>query len=446
MPSSTGCLCPVTKTLTVNFTGITPAPAGGYTVKWNTPNSSWTFVTPNPTTSPVTIPNVPVCEDVTVIMEAQCPNSSSTIQQSTVVTAQTNYGCTSTITGSHTHSGTYTYPAYIINVTAATGSINLNWSTSGDSGLPNKFTLYDSSNNLVSTTDWKGVAAFAGPWGSSLSTATTGTLTFTPTSGSCYYKLVVESYTNSSVQDTFQVAVACPTPSSTVVPVITALSCTGGNGSYRIDAPAGTTLKVKLTASGTLTNNSTGGYCAQLQGSLVSSTGSSDSENSALINTTGSASIGGSNSLFVSVTVPSTGSVTINTTLFTVNSLASSTSGTLTIFEVNGSAANITQSVCVQSSTGAVSCSSTPIFDWYYADMYICTSCGSGPVTTDFLVALPAGTTVFYDNFYVPAPGSGYEGNVFKITAAAPSTSGYALIMSLNQANNCATACSIAPV
>jgi hypothetical protein len=207
-------------------------------------------------------------------------------------------------------------------------------------------------------------------------------------------------------------------------------------------------MKIKLTASGSLTNTSTSGYCAQIQGSLVSSTGPSDSENSGIVTTSGTASIGSGNSLFVNVTVPGAGYVTINTTLFTVNSTASATSGTLTIFEVNGSATSITQSVCVQNTTGVVSCGTAPLFDIYYADMYYCSSCGAGPVTVDFLVAFTPGTTVTINDFYQASVGSGYEGTAtFKLKSLylANTNSVTALIMSADHASTCTNACALAP-
>lgn len=445
--SSAACSCPITKTLTVNFTGSTPAPAGGYIVKWATPAGSWNYVTPNPTSSPVVISNVPACEDITVVMQSQCANSEVSSEQTTVVSAMSKSICGDTIEVTHTHNGYYAYPAYLLDVTGASSTVNLTWNVSEgapSSYKPNKFTVYDSLGNVVAQTDWKGIASYYGPWGASLNTATTGTLSFTKTE--CFYKLVVESYTDVNYQDRFSVVVACPTTGDIVTPTITYLSCSGGYGSYRIDGTSGTNLKIKLAASGSLTNTSTSGSCAQIQGALVSSTGPSDSENSSTVNTTGSASIGNTGTLFVDVTIPGSGYLTINTTLFTVNSSASMTSGTLTIFEVNGSATSITQSVCVQNSTGTVSCGGSPVYDWYYSDMYYCVDCNAGAVSSGFLVAFPAGSSVTIGQFYVPAPGSGYEGNnVFKITSTAPSDTGYALIMSANFAGTCQLACLYSP-
>ena len=356
-PSGSTCACPITKTVTVTFTGSTPAPSNGYIVGYRAANAAvdtaYTYVSPNPTSSPVTISNVPVCEDLEVVVQSQCDNSQVSAAQTTTISAYSDYICGDTINPSHTHNGYYAYPDYLLNVQGATDTVTITYDVVT---LPNRFTVYDSNGNLVITSGWRGIAAYSGPWGASLNTTTTGSISFSKGSN-CFYRLLVESSTNTSTQDTFSAVISCPTGGSPVTPTITYLSCSSGYGSYRIDAPSGTNLKVKLTATGSLTNSSVNGSCAQLQGSLVSSTGPSDNEVSSTVATGPTiVSIGSSNSLFVDVTIPGAGYLVINTSLFTINSSASMTSGTLTIFEVNGSAASITQSVCAQNSTGTVSC------------------------------------------------------------------------------------------
>lgn len=437
------CGCPITKTLTVNFTGSTPAPSNGYIVKWKKASSStYTTVTPNPTSSPVTITNVPVCENINVVMQSQCDNSQVSSEQTTTINAYTSQICGNTITGSHTHSGYYVYPDYLLNVQSATSLVTLTYDVLDKA---NRFTVYDSNGNLIVTSGWRGVAAYSGPWGSTLSTATTGTISFT--ASGCYYKLVVESQTDVSYQDGFTVGISCPITGDPITPSIILVSCSSGLGQYRIEAPSGYLLKVGLSASGTLTNTSSTGSCAQLQGSLVSSTGPSANANSAIISTTGSVSIGSSNSLFVDLVMPGAGYLTINTSLITANSSASGVTGTLKIFQVNGATPNpdtITQSVCVTNSASVVSCGSLPE-DKYLADVYQCGNCGAGPVDSNFAVAFPNGTPVIQGKFYLPGVGSGLEGlYVYKITSVY--TGGdYALIMQNTYGNTCVLACAIIP-
>lgn len=440
MPTLT-CGCPITKTLTVNFTGSDPAPANGYILKWQTASGSLNTVTPNPTSSPVTISNVPVCEDITVTMQSQCDNSEVSAIQTTTVSAQTGYTCSQTIETTHTHLGYYSYTPFLLDVRGATSTINLNYNVGEtSSNKPNKFTVYDSLGNAVATTDWKGVASYSGPWGSSLSTSTTGILTFTKTD--CFYKLVVESYTDVSFQDKFSVVVNCPTSPSTVIPTITYVSCSGGYGAYRIDAPSGTNMKVKLTASGSLTNNSTSGYCAQLQGVITSSTGPTDTEQSGIVSTSGSASIGSSNTLYVDVTVPGSGYLVINTQVLTINSSSSYTTASINIFEVNGSASNVSQSICVYNSTGVVSCGA-PTYQNYYATKYECSGCTAVSGVGAALVALPIATAATLNDYYVPGSASGEQGNfIYKLISTT--SSGPGVILDNLHASTCSAACALA--
>jgi len=351
------CGCPITRTLTVTFTGSTPAPSNGYIVKWAIPNGAWNYVTPNPTSSPVSIPNVPACENVTVVMQSQCDNSQVSSEQTIVATGSTLYDCGDTITASHTHNGFYSYPDYILDVRGATADITLNYDVIDK---PNRLSVYDDLGNLVATSGWRGVAAYAGPWGSSLNTTTTGLITFTKSAGKCFYRLLVESSTDVSFQDTCTINIACPTTPATVTPTIEYLDCLNGYGSYKISAPSGTTMKVSLSVAGSLTNNSVSGWCARINASISSSTGSSANAISNTILTGGTATVGANNSLFVNVTVPGSGYFVINTTALVVNSNAEMTNGAFRIFEINGVAipSNVdnTLSVCVAETSGVVNC------------------------------------------------------------------------------------------
>jgi hypothetical protein len=446
-PSGSTCACPITKTVTVNFTGSIPAPSNGYIVGYRTAGSSsaYTYVSPNPTSSPVNISNVPVCEDLEVVVQSQCDNSQVSSPQTTTVTGYTSYVCGDIIDVSHSHLGFYAYPSYLLDVRGASDLVTLEVNCDT---IPNRFTVYDANNNIVvssasisgNKSGWIGTAAYSGPWGASISTVNSGFLTFSK-NGQCFYRLYVESQTGTNTQDHFTVNITCPVTGDVPVPTITYQSCSSGYGSYRIDAPSGTSLKIKLTASGSLTNNSVNGYCARLEGSLVSSTGPSDSEVSSVVTTTGSASIGGSNSLFVDVTVPGTGYLIINTSVFTVNSTASLTSATLSIIEVNGSAANITQSVCVQNSTGVVSCGS-PTYTNYLATRFICGSCVQDGADDAFIVAFANTVSVVQGKFYVPDGGSGQVGSYVYLVGAQTST-GPGLIMQNLSATTCAGACSL---
>jgi len=355
----TACTCPITKTLTVNFTGSSPAPSNGYIVKWKTASAStYNIVSPNPTSSPVTITNVPVCENITVVMQSQCDNSQVSAEQTTTVTKSTMYTCAGTISGSHTHNGYYKYADYILDCSSAAGDISLAYDTVDK---PNRFAVFDANGNEVVSSGWRGVANYTGPWGATLNTALTGTISFTPTS--CWYKLVVESVTDTSFTDTFTVGMTCLTGSALPIPTITYGGCSSGVGSYTITAPYGTTMKVAITASGQLTNTGVNGYCSRLEAAMASSTGPSLLAVSSTVSGSGGASIGSSNTAYLTLTIPVGGYLNISTNVKTINSTASMTSGSIKIIEINGTdvtSSNYTQSICVGNSTGTVSCSSSP--------------------------------------------------------------------------------------
>lgn len=433
--ATSSCGCPITKTLTVSFTGSNPAPSNGYKVGYRKLGSTgnYTFVSPNPTTSPVVIPNVPVCEDLQVMIQSECDNSQVSSPQTQTVTAYTSQVCNAVISGNHTHNGFYAYDPYLLNVQGAASTITLTYDVVSK---PNRFSVYDDNDNLVVSSGWKGVANYAGPWGATLNTATTGSISFTKAAGKCFYKLIVESVTDVSFADTFSVTFSCPN-SAPVTPTITYQSCSSGAGVYRIDAPANTNIKLSLEATGTLTNNSQS-YCARLEGTISSSTGPSSTQNSSSLLTTGSRTIGSSNSLFVNVTIPGTGYLVINTSVQTKNSAVGNTTATLKIFEVNGSAANITQSVCVGSTSGVVSCPVT-----YYEYNISATgyaSCGNAcdtGVTTNTTVyaTVNSETLLTAQTLYADQSGTvwtGGTGNYHRISKVGNTGNGYSVQVGIN--------------
>lgn len=371
-PVPTPCGCPVTKSLVVTFDD-TAVPAQGYILKWATPLGAWNYVSPNVTDSPHTILNVPACEDITVVMQSQCENSQVSSEVSEIVTGDPLSLCGDTITASHTHNGLYAYPPYILDVRAATSQINISYDVIDK---PNRIIVYDDNNNEVANSDWRGVASYPYTWGTSLNTPTTGIVNFTKTEGKCFYKILVLSYTDVSYQDSCTLNIACPTTTTPVIPTITYLDCPAGYGSYRINAPAGTVLKISLSAAGSLVNNSTTGSCARIDSTITSSTGPTSSAVSSVIPVSGTATVGANNGLFVSVTVPGSGAVVINTEVVVKNSNSEMTNGTLRIFEVNGSAADITQGVCLTEATATVSCGGTTNYQ------YSATMCSSGATVT----------------------------------------------------------------
>lgn len=378
-PVPTPCGCPVTKSLVITFDD-TAVPAQGYILKWATPTGAWNYVSPNVTDSPHTILNVPACEDITVVMQSQCENSQVSSEVTEIVDGNPLSLCGDTITASHTHNGLYSYPPYILDVRAATSQINISYDVIDK---PNRIIVYDDNNNEVANSDWRGVASYPYTWGTTLNTPTTGIVNFTKTEGKCFYKILVLSYTDVSYQDSLTMNISCPTTTTPVIPVITYQSCSSGYGQYRIDAPAGTTMKISLSASGTLTNNSTTGSCARIDGTITSSTGPTASAVSSTIVSTGTATLGAANALFVNVTIPGSGYLVINTTVDVKNSSSASVTAAINIFEVNGSSDETAQSVCATSSSATVACGNG-VTNY----QYLAVQCSNGITTTLVLTSL----------------------------------------------------------
>ncbi len=94
--------------------------------------------------------------------------------------------CGALMYGNHTGTGFYTYPIDTLDLTNvpvnATVSVTVNANM-----IPNRFSIYSISTvALLATSGWIGSANYAGPWGPSINTAVTGTLTFTRGSGALY--------------------------------------------------------------------------------------------------------------------------------------------------------------------------------------------------------------------------------------------------------------------
>lgn len=65
--------CSTTKDLYISFTPPTPAPAGGYIVKWRpVGETGWNIVAPTPTSSPVIVAGVPACANIEGTVQTNC--------------------------------------------------------------------------------------------------------------------------------------------------------------------------------------------------------------------------------------------------------------------------------------------------------------------------------------------------------------------------------------
>lgn len=371
------CACPVTKTLNVFFQVTDPPASNNHEIKWRVAGTStYTTVSPNPTPVLVSAPNnykveianVPACQDVEVSIQRQCPNNQNSIVQTNIAPATVSYGCTQTVSGTRTGSTFYIYPSVLLDFTNAPDSFVINYNVNDPnnpsaSNPPNRFYIKDVNGSTVWDTNWRGVANYPGQWGtSSLNTATSGGVTFTKTAGSCFYSLFVETLPNGTQTDNWSINLDCTTITPPVAdPTITLVSCSAGVGRYQVSAAAGTVIKLGITASDLLTNNNGPSNCARIDSTLTASSGETVSAVSALVTNTSAASVGGSNSVFITFTIPAAGYTVIDTeVLFKNSGISGSAAAAITIFEVNGVAKNITRSVCIGSQTATIPCVTTP--------------------------------------------------------------------------------------
>lgn len=374
------CACPVTKTLNVFYQVSDPPATANHQVKWRVVgDTDYTIVSPNPTpilvSAPdsykVEIPNVPACQDVEVAIQRQCPNNQNSTIQTNIAPATVSYGCTQTVSGTRTGSALYTYPEVLLDFTNAPGSFVINYNVNdpnnpGASNPPNRFRIKDTSGNTVFDSNWKGVANYAGPWlGDTLNTSTSGTLSFTKVAGSCFYTLIVDTFSSGDQTDNWSLSFDCTTdvvpPVDPTITLDPEVGCNNGVGRYIISSTAGTIIKLGIATSGTLSNNNGPSNCARIDAAMTASTGPTISAVSGLVSTTATASVGGSNSVFITLTIPASGYIVVDTEVIFKNSGVSGTAtAAITIFEVNGVAKNITRSICIGSQTVTIPCEVVP--------------------------------------------------------------------------------------
>jgi hypothetical protein len=369
------CNCPITKTLDVFYQVTDPPATANHVFRWRVVgDAAFTTISPNPTPILVSAPNnykvqlanIPVCQDVEVSIQRQCPNNQNSIVQTSIAQAGLSYGCTQSVSGTRTGNNFYIYPAVLLNLSNAPETVTLNYSTvdpnnPSSADPPNRFLIKNSEDISVYSSGWKGQANYTGEWGASLNTATTGSFTFNRGTG-CFYTVLVDTLPNGTQTDFWSLTIDCTnTVQPPADPVIEFNYCSGGVGRYTITGTAGIVLKVGISASGQLTNTNSPNNCAAIDTILTSSTGGIISGLSPLITTTGTTSVGVGNTVFLTLTIPETGYITIDTTVTFKNSAVSSGStATLTIFEVNGVAKNITRSLCIGTLTTSIPCVTDP--------------------------------------------------------------------------------------
>lgn len=257
--------CPILKTLRVSFTAPSPAPPNGYRVKWRVVGTTTYTTAVGPfTSSPASVTNVPACEDIEGTIEAVCGAVYSAVASFTAPKEASSV-CGSTISGTTLSSSFYIYPKKLVDLSGSADSISLSYDVQT---IPNRINIYNSENNLVVTSGWKGVAAYAGPWGASISTATTGTLSFLKSTGGGdqrWYTINAEHAGNASITDAWTTTLSCAAVTSTytITPSSTSVN-EGGTITFNVattNVPTGTVLYYSLAgiSGADVSDNALGG-------------------------------------------------------------------------------------------------------------------------------------------------------------------------------------------
>lgn len=153
--------------------------------------------------------NISSCKKTNTVEFDQKQNSFSTnIIQTPPLTVKTNtiHSCGSLYSGSYGGTGYFAYEVDTLDLsTTPVGTIVK--VTCDQVEVPNRFSIYEGSNLLV-TTGWIGVADYPGPWGNSISIPATTMLSFRKGAGTSY-RLLIETAPQNGYTDTWNVAISC---------------------------------------------------------------------------------------------------------------------------------------------------------------------------------------------------------------------------------------------
>jgi hypothetical protein len=120
------------------------------------------------------------------------------------ITSLRTAGCGGSFSGTWGTTGYHQYAKDTIKVDTSTRTLHINLNAYD---VPNRFTVYDSLNNIVAASPWMGFANYSGPWGISLNTSPTGTLNFSRGSYTRFYLLVETSV--KSTTDAYTTSITC---------------------------------------------------------------------------------------------------------------------------------------------------------------------------------------------------------------------------------------------
>jgi hypothetical protein len=218
--------------------------------------------TPTPTPSPTPTPtSTPTPTPTSTPTPTPTPTSSPTPTPTPTATSEAPLpGCGDTISDSYTPSGN-TIQTHYLDLTDATNgdTITLHYTANE---RPDRFNIYDNSNNLIVNSGWVGSDnTYGGPWGTAGSLVDAdgdGYMNFTYNSSKTYKLTVDVGPANPSniLSDGWTVTIACtsppPPPGSTTKYIVKKCAGSGGDGvtTYKIDVSLVTTGKTYTFNSG----------------------------------------------------------------------------------------------------------------------------------------------------------------------------------------------------
>lgn len=259
--------CPVTRNITINFNPVSPAPANGYRVRWRTVGSTSYIIAGTFTTSPAVLQGIPLCSAVEGTIESSCGSNSYSSSTNWSVPALPAAHCTNIVVKTKLSPTYYAYPRELIDVdNTSSTTIGLSYIAND---TPNRFTVYNSENVQVADTGWVGVADYAGPWGASLNTSISGTVTFPKASGDGrFFYLLVEHAGHATITDSWQVTLNCSTESGATVPTYDLKAYI--YGTQTSVGSEGQTITVVLTTTGVAVGTSINYAVAGIQSNDLS--------------------------------------------------------------------------------------------------------------------------------------------------------------------------------
>lgn len=208
--------CTATRNISVSFTPANPAPANGYIVKWKPASSSiWTTLPgANPTSSPVTINNVPACENIDVSVQSSCGGNQVS---SEVFAVAAGLGfplkCGCNYQGSTSNINFYQYPNVPLDLSSASNGATITLSYNAITRA-NRFDVYNETDvTTAGSSGWVGDGGYPGPWDPGTPGNAVGSFTFTYNSAKTYTLRVAVAGANPSNQtsDSWSVSLGCTT-------------------------------------------------------------------------------------------------------------------------------------------------------------------------------------------------------------------------------------------